>query len=118
MPAWELPNRSGMQTLNSPGKHFRTRLSAFESRRSSWRGLNVTRVTSSKFPNPRRLTPYIPLDVGTATLNTPVIVDGREALPRGTLFAGHLTNATHSGRFKGRAVSGLTLDSFTLDNET
>jgi hypothetical protein len=33
----------------------------------------------------------------TATLNTPVIVDGREALPRGTLFAGHLTNAAHSG---------------------
>jgi hypothetical protein len=54
----------------------------------------------------------------TATLNTPVIVDGREALPRGTSFAGHLTNAAHSGRLKGRAVIGLTLDSFTLDNET
>ena len=54
----------------------------------------------------------------TATLNAPVIVDGREAIPRGTLFAGHLTTAAHSGRFKGRAVIGLTLDSFTLDNET
>lgn len=54
----------------------------------------------------------------TATLNTPVMVDGREAIPRGTLFAGHLTNAAHSGRLKGRAVIGLTLDSFTLDNET
>jgi hypothetical protein len=54
----------------------------------------------------------------TATLNTPVIVDGREAIPRGTSFAGHLTDAAHSGRLKGRAVIGLTLDSFTLDNET
>jgi hypothetical protein len=54
----------------------------------------------------------------TATLNTPVIIDGREAIPRGTSFAGHLTNAAHSGRLKGRAVIGLTLDSFTLDNET
>jgi hypothetical protein len=54
----------------------------------------------------------------TATLNTPVIADGREAIPRATLFTGHLTNAKHSGRFKGRAVIGLTLDSFTLDNET
>jgi hypothetical protein len=54
----------------------------------------------------------------TATLNTPVTVDGREAIPRGTSFAGHLTNAAHSGRLKGRAVIGLTLDSFTLDNET
>ena len=54
----------------------------------------------------------------TATLNTPVIVDGREVIPRGTVFAGHLTTAAHSGRLKGRAVIGLTLDSFTLDNET
>jgi hypothetical protein len=51
----------------------------------------------------------------TATLNAPVIVDGREAVPRRTLFAGHLTNAAHSGRLKGRAVIGLTFDSFTLD---
>jgi hypothetical protein len=54
----------------------------------------------------------------SATLNTPVTVDGREAIPRGTLFTGHLTSAAHSGRFKGRAVIGLTLDSFTLDNES
>ncbi len=53
----------------------------------------------------------------TATLNTPVTVDGRVAIPRGTLFTGHLTYAAHSGRFKGRAVIGLTLDSFTMDNE-
>ncbi len=53
----------------------------------------------------------------TATLNTPVAIDGREALPRGTPFTGHLTYAAHSGRFKGRAMIGLTLDSFTVDGE-
>jgi len=54
----------------------------------------------------------------TATLNTPVFVAGREAIPRGTLFTGHLTSAAQSGHLKGRAVIGLTLDSFTLDHET
>lgn len=53
-----------------------------------------------------------------ATLNTPVTVDGQEVIPRGTLFTGHLTYAAHSGGFKGRAVIGLTLDSFILDNES
>jgi hypothetical protein len=53
----------------------------------------------------------------TATLNGPLMVDGKEAIPRGTRFNGHLTNAAHSGRFKGRAVIGLALDSFTLDGE-
>ncbi len=54
----------------------------------------------------------------TATLDTPVATGGREAVPRGTPFTGHLTYAARSGRFKGRAVIGLTLDSFTLDQET
>lgn len=53
----------------------------------------------------------------TATLNAPVAIEGREALPRGTPFTGHLTSSAHSGRFKGRAVIGLTLDSFSVDNE-
>jgi hypothetical protein len=57
-------------------------------------------------------------DPFTATLNAPVVIDGREAIPRGTQFHGHLTSAAQSGRFKGRAVIGLTLDSFMLDNET
>jgi hypothetical protein len=54
----------------------------------------------------------------SATLNNAVVIDGREAIPRGTEFSGHLTSAAHSGRFKGRAVIGLTLDSFRLDGET
>jgi hypothetical protein len=58
-----------------------------------------------------------PGDRFTATLNGPVLIDGREAIPNGTQFKGHVTDARHSGHFKGRAVIGLTLDSFTIDGE-
>jgi hypothetical protein len=47
-----------------------------------------------------------------ATLEEPVTVDGKTALPKGTRFTGHVTVSTPSGRLKGRAVLGLTLDSF------
>jgi hypothetical protein len=53
----------------------------------------------------------------TATLYGPVLIDGREAIPNGTRFSGHVTDAKSSGRFKGRAVIGLTLDSFTIEGE-
>jgi hypothetical protein len=58
-----------------------------------------------------------PGDRFTATLNGPILIGGREAIPNGTQFVGHVTDARHSGRFKGRAVVGLTLDSFTIDGE-
>lgn len=54
----------------------------------------------------------------TATLYHPLVIDGREVLPDGTRFSGHVTNAKPSGRFKGRAAIGLTLDSFQLDGES
>ena len=50
-----------------------------------------------------------------AILDRPVVLDGREVLPRGTRFQGHVTTADASGRLNGRAVMALTLDSFTLD---
>jgi hypothetical protein len=50
----------------------------------------------------------------TATLSAPVEVDGRTVVPAGTQFAGHVTTAAASGRMKGRARIGLTLDSFEL----
>jgi hypothetical protein len=50
----------------------------------------------------------------TATLSAPVDVDGRTVVPAGTQFAGHVTMAAASGRMKGRAQIGLTLDSFEL----
>jgi hypothetical protein len=53
----------------------------------------------------------------TATLDGPILIDGKEAIPSGTRFDGHVTDARSSGRFKGRAVVGLTLDSFRIEGE-
>jgi hypothetical protein len=53
-------------------------------------------------------------DSFTATLSVPLDVDGRTVVPAGTQFAGHVTMAAASGRMKGRARIGLTLDSFEL----
>lgn len=50
----------------------------------------------------------------SATLNAPIEADSRTLVPAGTQFKGHLTLAKASGRMKGRAVIGLTLDSFDL----
>ncbi|HXB73432.1 MAG TPA: hypothetical protein VNY05_34655 [Candidatus Acidoferrales bacterium] len=50
----------------------------------------------------------------TATLSAPIEVGGRTLVPAGTQFNGHITAAAASGRMKGRAVIGLTLDSFDL----
>jgi hypothetical protein len=51
----------------------------------------------------------------TATLAQPVVEEGRVILPRGTRFAGHVTTASPSGRLEGRAVLGITLDSFEVN---
>ena len=48
----------------------------------------------------------------TATLVTPIEENGQVVVPIGTTFAGHVTIASPSGRLKGRAVLGITLDSF------
>jgi hypothetical protein len=44
-------------------------------------------------------------------LDSPVNVDGREVLSPGTKLMGHVTGSKPSGRFKGRAFLGITLDS-------
>src|SRR5262249_13265834 len=51
----------------------------------------------------------------TASLTTPVEADGRVLVPKGTIFTGHITTSAPSGRMKGRAVMGLTLDSFEIN---
>ena len=51
----------------------------------------------------------------TASLAQPVTEEGRVVLPRGTTFSGHVTAASPSGRLKGRAVLGVTLDAFTVN---
>jgi len=56
-----------------------------------------------------------PGDAFTATLTRPIVLDGRTVIPRGTPFTGHLTESKASGRFKGRALMSLSLDSFELN---
>jgi len=51
----------------------------------------------------------------TATLVEPVTEQGRVVVPQGTVFAGHVTSSQPSGRFKGRAMMGVTLDSFEVN---
>jgi len=54
-------------------------------------------------------------DSFSATLSRPVERDGRVLIPAGTVFHGHVTSASASGRLKGRAQLGLALDSFRLN---
>lgn len=57
-------------------------------------------------------------DQFTASLDEPLVVGDRVVVPRGTTFYGHVTESKPSGRFKGRAVLALKLDSFDLDGQT
>jgi hypothetical protein len=52
-----------------------------------------------------------PGDRFSGALDSPVFADGKEILPKGTILHGHVLNAHSSGRFKGRAILSLTLDS-------
>jgi hypothetical protein len=54
----------------------------------------------------------------TATLATPIEEHGRVVVPRGTTFTGHVTAAKASGRMKGQAVLGVTLDSFEINGQS
>jgi hypothetical protein len=56
-------------------------------------------------------------DTFEATLDEPVVVDGKEVLPQGTKFTGHVTSSKASGRLKGRGVLGMTLDAFDLNGQ-
>jgi hypothetical protein len=54
----------------------------------------------------------------TASLDEPLVVGDRVAVPKGTTFYGHVTESRASGRFKGRALLALKLDSFDLNGQT
>lgn len=56
-------------------------------------------------------------DVFTASLDEPLVDGDHVVVPKGTMFTGHVTEARPSGRFKGRAVLALRLDSFALNNQ-
>jgi hypothetical protein len=53
-----------------------------------------------------------------AYLAEPIVSGDRVVVPKGTVFLGHVIEARRSGRFKGRAYLGVTLDSFQLRGAT
>jgi len=54
----------------------------------------------------------------TAALDEPLVSGDRVVVPIGTEFTGHVTSSKPSGRFKGRAVLALQLDSFSENGQT
>jgi hypothetical protein len=50
-----------------------------------------------------------------ATLASPIVVGGKEVVPRGANFSGRVDASKPSGRLKGRALMTLSLDSFELN---
>jgi hypothetical protein len=59
-----------------------------------------------------------PGDRFTASLDEALVDGDRVIVRRGTSFTGHITQCKPSGRFKGRAVMALQLDSFELDGQS
>lgn len=53
-----------------------------------------------------------------AHLAEPIVDGDRVLVPKGAVFHGHVVEARSSGRFKGRAYLGVTLDSFQLHGAT
>jgi hypothetical protein len=53
----------------------------------------------------------------SATVNRPIEVDGKVAIPKGARASGIVKDAKPAGRFKGGAVLSLTLTSVTVGNE-
>lgn len=53
-----------------------------------------------------------------AYLATPVTLGNRLVVPKGTAFEGHVIESKSSGRLRGRAALGVTLDSFRLNGRT
>jgi hypothetical protein len=100
-------------------------------------GLPVAEATANPMPPATAPAPTFRLDAGvripvrleewldtqrnragdhfTAVLDEPLVSGDRVIVPKGTIFSGHITQAHSSGRFKGRAVMALTLDSFQLN---
>jgi hypothetical protein len=54
----------------------------------------------------------------TAWLDEPLVAGDRVVVPKGASFYGHVIQSKPSGRFKGRAVLALKLDSFELNGQT
>jgi len=59
-----------------------------------------------------------PGDRFSGVLDSPVVAEGKEILPKGTAVDGHVVSAQASGRLDGRAVLALTLDSCQRNGQT
>jgi hypothetical protein len=59
-----------------------------------------------------------PGDHFTGVLDSPVVADGNEVLPKGTIIQGHVLGAHASGRLKGRAILSLALDTCQWNGRT
>ena len=57
-------------------------------------------------------------DTFHATLNTPLTVDGAEAVPAGSDVTGHLIEVKSAGKFAGQSVVRMQLDSITYGGKT
>jgi hypothetical protein len=55
-------------------------------------------------------------DSFTASIARPVELDGKTVVPAGSEASGHVIEAVPQGRFKGRAVLWLVLDSVTIND--
>lgn len=53
----------------------------------------------------------------SATVQSPIEVDGRLAIPKGARASGIVKNAKPAGRFKGAAILSLTLTTITVKND-
>ena len=53
----------------------------------------------------------------TGVLERPVDIGGREVVPAGAEVAGHVTTSRSSGRMKGRAALGITLDAVDVNGQ-
>jgi hypothetical protein len=53
-----------------------------------------------------------------ATLDQPIVSGDRVMVPRGARMQGHVTTARPSGRLEGRAVLGVTLDTFEYNGRS
>jgi hypothetical protein len=56
-------------------------------------------------------------DAVSAELTRSITIDGREALPAGTRFAGHVTDVDDSGRVKGRAMIAFRFTSLSTGDQ-
>jgi len=55
-------------------------------------------------------------DPVTATVRSPLIAEGLEAIPAGATLRGHVTHARPSGDVKGRATLAFRFESLTIDH--